>query len=292
MLFHDSHSARYRSPLGAVKAGDALTIRFWCDESDTVILRTWDGQEHQYPMTAIGKDHFEVTITVPQTPMLYWYDFIIPRQYDMARYGNAEDQLGGVGCYYPDQPVSYQVTVYDPAYKTPEYLRTGVVYQIFPDRFFKDANGQKGRMKKIAAAHPEATFHENWNEKPTLNPDPANGDNMALDFFGGTLRGIKQKLDYIQSLGANVIYLNPIFRARTNHRYDTGSYEEVDPILGDTEAFEELTAAAKKRGMHIMLDGVFSHTGADSQYFNRFGRYENVGAYQSKESPLRRLVHL
>ena len=285
MLFHDSHSARYRSPLGAVKAGDALTIRFWCDESDTVILRTWDGQEHQYPMTAIGKDHFEVTITVPQTPMLYWYDFIIPRQYDMARYGNAEDQLGGVGCYYPDQPVSYQVTVYDPAYKTPEYLRRGVVYQIFPDRFFKDANGQKGRMKKIAAAHPEATFHENWNEKPTLNPDPANGDNMALDFFGGTLRGIRQKLDYIQSLGANVIYLNPIFRARTNHRYDTGSYEEVDPILGDTEAFEELAAAAKKRGMHIMLDGVFSHTGADSQYFNRFGRYENVGAYQSQESP-------
>ena len=107
MLFHDSHSARYRSPLGAVKAGEQLTIRFWCDESDTVILRTWDGSERQVPMTAIGEDHFEATITVPQRPMLFWYDFIIPRQYDVARYGNAHDQLGGVGCYYAGQPVSY-----------------------------------------------------------------------------------------------------------------------------------------------------------------------------------------
>jgi len=285
LLYHDSHSARYRSPLGAMKAGEPLTIRFWCDESDTVILRTWDGQEHQVPMTAIGDDHFEATVTVPDSPMLFWYDFIIPRQYDTARYGCTGEQLGGVGCYYSDQPISYQVTVYDPAYMTPEYLRKGVVYQIFPDRFFRDASGSKGRVKKIAAAHPEATFHENWNERPTLNPDPANGDNMALDFFGGTLKGIRQKLDYIQSLGANVIYLNPIFRARSNHRYDTGSYEEVDPILGTTEDFIQLAEAAQKRGMHVMLDGVFSHTGADSQYFNRFGRYESVGAYQSPDSP-------
>ena len=285
MLYHDSHSARYRSPLGAMKAGEQLTIRFWCDESETVILRTWDGREHQHPMAAIGDDHFEVTITVPDEPMLFWYDFIIPRAYDTARYGCTAEQLGGVGCYYADQPISYQVTVYDPAYTTPEYLRRGVVYQIFPDRFCRDASGSKGRVKKIAAAHPEATFHDSWNERPTLNPDPANGDNMALDFFGGTLKGIRQKLDYIQSLGANVIYLNPIFRARSNHRYDTGSYEEVDPILGTTEDFIQLAEAAKKRGMHIMLDGVFSHTGADSQYFNMFGRYDSVGAYQSKESP-------
>ena len=285
MLFHDSHSEEYRSPLGAIPAGGALTIRFWCDESDTVILRTWDGQEHQLPMTPIGGDRFEATLQVPETPMLLWYDFIIPRRYDVARYGNAWDQLGGVGCYYQGQPVSYQVTVYDPAYTTPHYLRTGGVYQIFPDRFYRDANGFKGRARKIAAAHPEATFHEQWNEKPDLNPDPANGDNMALDFFGGTLRGIRQKLDYIQSLGANILYLNPIFRARTNHRYDTGSYEEIDPILGSMEDFEALVREAAKRGMHILLDGVFSHTGADSQYFNRFGRYPTVGAYQSRQSP-------
>ena len=285
MLYHDSHDAFYRKPLGAIKAGERLTVRFWCDESDTVVLRTWDGSEQLTPMKPVGDDHFEATVTVPSSPMLFWYSFIIPRAHDVAYYGVGPEQMGGVGAYSPVEPASYQVTVYDPAYQTPEYLQKGVVYQIFPDRFFKDKNGQKGRVRKIAAAHPEATFHENWNEKPTLNPDPENGDNMALDFFGGTLKGIQQKLDYLQELGVNVLYINPMFRARTNHRYDTGSYEEIDPILGDEEAFEALTAAAKKRGMHVMMDGVFSHTGADSQYFNRFGRYDTVGAYQSKESP-------
>lgn len=285
MLYHDSHDIRYRSPLGALKTGEKLTLRFWCDESEQVILRTWDGTEKIYPMKNVGDDHFEWTLTLPDEPMLFWYDFIIPRSHDVARYGNSPDQLGGVGAYSPEQPASYQVTVYDPAYQTPEYLRKGVVYQIFPDRFFKDKNGQKGRVKKIREAHPEATFHENWNERPDLNPDPANGDNQALDFFGGTLKGIQQKLDYLEEMGVNVLYINPVFRARTNHRYDTGSYEEIDPILGDEKDFDALTAAAKKRGMHVMMDGVFSHTGADSQYFNRFGRYDTVGAYQSPDSP-------
>ncbi len=285
MLYHDSHSEQYRAPLGPVKAGKELTVRFWCDESDRVILRTWDGAEQRYDMSPIGDDRFEATITVPESPMLFWYDFIIPRAYDEARYGASDDELGGVGRYYAGQPKSYQVTVYDPAYQTPEYLRRGVVYQIFPDRFFKDKNGQKGRVRKIQSAHPEATFHEEWNEKPLLNPDPENGDNQALDFFGGTLKGIRQKLDYLEELGVSVLYLNPIFRARSNHRYDTGSYEEIDPILGDEKAFQELIAAAEKRGMKVMLDGVFSHTGCDSQYFDRFGRYETVGAYESRESP-------
>ena len=120
-------------------------------------------------------------------------------------------------------------------------------------------------MRKIAAAHPDATFHEEWNERPTLDLDPENGDNRALDFFGGTLRGIRQKLDYLADLGVSIIYLNPIFRAHSNHRYDTGSYEEIDPILGDEAAFDDLVAAARARGIRILLDGVFSHTGADSK---------------------------
>ena len=106
MLYHDSHDAKYRAPLGPVKAGETLTLRFWCDESDRVILRTWDGQEHQYDMKPVGSDHFEATVTVPAEPMLFWYDFIIPREHDVARYGTSEDQLGGVGRYYAHQPVS------------------------------------------------------------------------------------------------------------------------------------------------------------------------------------------
>ena len=291
MLYHDSHSPEYRSPIGPVKAGETLTVRFWCDESDCVDLRIWQGKEAIYRMNPIGNDRFEASVTMPQEPMLLWYDFIIHRQYDTARYGTSADQLGGVGMYCAGQPASYQVTVYSPDYKTPEYLRKGVMYQIFPDRFYKDANATKGRVRKIAQAHPEAVFHKDWNEKPNLDLDPENGDNRALDFFGGTLTGIRQKLDDLQKLGVTILYLNPIFRARTNHRYDTGSYDEIDPIVGDEKAFQELCRAASKRDMHIILDGVFSHTGADSLYFNRYGRYASVGAYQSLESPYAEWYH-
>ena len=285
MLYHDSHDVKYREPLGPIAAGQALRLRFQCDESENVTLRTWDGTEKRTPMHSVGGHLFEAPITLPDRPMLFWYDFIIHRTDGDASYGTSYDQLGGVGAYYHGQPHSYQVTVYDPAYSTPEYLRHGVIYQIFPDRFFRDKAGVKGRVRKVAAAHPDATFHESWDEAPTLDIDPDNGDNRALDFFGGTLRGIRQKLDYLKGLGVSVLYLNPIFRARTNHRYDTGSYEEIDPIAGDDAAFDELVFAARDRGIRVMLDGVFSHTGADSKYFNRFGRYDTLGAYQSTDSP-------
>ncbi len=285
MLEHNSHEERYRKPLGAARTGETLRLRFLCDEAQAVTLRTWNGLESCHPMTPLADHLFEATLSAPQTPMLLWYDFIIHRSDGDVRYGNAYDQLGGCGAVYSGQPHSFQYTVYDPAFETPAFLRQGVIYQIFPDRFYKDKNGMKGRVTKIKRAHPEATLHENWDERPMLDIDPLNGDNRALDFFGGTLKGIAQKLDYLQAMGVTVLYLNPVFRARTNHRYDTGSYEEIDPILGDDAAFDALMAAAKARRMNVILDGVFSHTGADSLYFNRFGHYDSLGAYQSQESP-------
>ena len=229
---------------------------------------------------------FETTISVPETPMLFWYDFIIHRPGGDVRYGTSYDQLGGVGACYDGQPSSYQITVYDPAYQTPEFLRHAVVYQIFPDRFFRDEKaGHPGRSRKIKAAHPEAVFHKKWDEAPFLDPDPVTGDNRALDFFGGTLRGITEKLDELQELGVTVLYLNPIFRARTNHRYDTGDYTRIDPMLGTQADLTRLCEEAAKRGMRVLLDGVFNHTGDDSLYFNRYGRYDSVGAYQSPDSP-------
>lgn len=101
----------------------------------------------------------------------------------------------------------------------------------------------------------------------------------------GDLKGITMKLDYLESLGVSCIYLNPISEAYSNHRYDTGDYSKVDPILGTEEDFKHLCAEAKKRGIHIINDGVFSHTGSDSVYFNRFGRYGKGGAYNDKNSP-------
>lgn len=285
MLFHDSHDEYYRFPATPVAAGGSLRLRFKCDEAAGVTLRTWNGGEAQIPMLKTGADIYEATIDVPASPTLLWYDFIIDTDNGRVRYGTSPDQLGGEGAPSVGQPPSYQVTVYDPDYKTPEFLREGVIYQIFPDRFMRGSSGFNGREARIAAAHPEATFHEAWDEQPTLDIDPQNGDNRALDFFGGTLEGVRQRLDYLSGLGVSVIYMNPVFRARTNHRYDTGSYEETDPILGDTEDFKELCTAAAERGIRIMMDGVFSHTGADSMYFNRYGRYDTVGAYQGQSSP-------
>ena len=161
MLYHDSYDAEYRDPVGPVPAGASVTIRFLCDEAEHVTLRTWDGGEARYPMQQTREHLFESTILVPEKPMLFWYDFIIHRPGGDTRYGTSYDQLGGVGAYYEGQPSSYQITVYDPAYQTPEFLRHAVVYQIFPDRFFRDEKaGHPGRSRKIKVAHPEAVFHK------------------------------------------------------------------------------------------------------------------------------------
>ena len=286
MLRHDSHSPGDRSPIGAVPCASVVTLRFFSDDPFAVTLRTWDGAEQLTPMKPIGCGRYEAEITAPQTPMLFWYDFIVHTHWGDVRYGNRDDGLGGEGQVVHDTMHAFQITVYDPAYETPHYLREGVLYQVFPDRFMKDGAPVSGaRQAQIAAAHPDASFHANWNEPPALEIDPENGDNRALDFFGGTLKGIAEKLPYLRDLGVTVLYVNPIVRARTNHRYDTGDYHRVDPVLGSLRDFQSLSAKAQAAGIRIVLDGVFSHTGADSLYFNRYGRYPGKGAYQSLQSP-------
>ncbi|HPF87962.1 MAG TPA: glycoside hydrolase family 13 protein [Candidatus Limiplasma sp.] len=285
MFCHDSHSPEYRSPIGAIACGGTLALRFFCSEMYAVTVRTWDGAEHCIPMTPIGSGLYEATLTAPQLPMLFWYDFIIHTPQGDVRYGNADDGLGGEGHVVYDTLHAFQVTVFDLTYETPEFMHEGILYQIFPDRFYRGhAKITPAQQKKIDAAHPEATFHKKWNEAPALDIDPENGDNRALDFFGGTLQGIEEKLPYLHDLGVTVLYINPIVRARTNHRYDTGDYHKVDPVLGSMHNFKTLTKKAEALGMRVILDGVFSHTGADSVYFNRFGNYKGKGAYQSKQS--------
>ena len=279
MMLHNSHEAFFRQPGGPAPAGATVTFRFLCDEAASVILRTWMGEELAYPMAFNGKETWESTITLPQEPGLFWYDFIIYRKDGhILHYGNAEDQLGGVGHVYHDGLQSYQITIYKPTYKTPAFMHGANIYQIFPDRFFRAATKAKDDRK-------DRHIHKRWNEDLLTDSDPRSGDHMALDFFGGTLTGIQEKLPYLKELGVTVIYLNPIFRARSNHRYDTGDYTQIDPLLGTEEEFTALCDAAQEQGIHIILDGVFSHTGEDSRYFNHFGHYDSVGAYQGPASP-------
>ena len=170
----------------------------------------------------------------------------------------------------------FRLLVYNKDFSTPDWAKKGVMYQIFVDRF------NKGSVK--VPVRQDCKINDDWYdgipEFAAKNGDPLQ-NNM---FFGGTLWGVIEKLDYLKELGVNILYFCPIFKAFSNHKYDTGDYETVDEMFGGEKAFATLVKEARKRDMRIILDGVFNHTGDDSKYFNRYGKYKNVGAYQSENS--------
>lgn len=280
MLLHDSHNEFYRTPSGPAPAGSNVLIRLHCDEATSVVLRTWMTEELCYTMLPTAEHVWEVAIPLPTTPGLFWYYFLIYRKDGRTiRYGNQPDKLGGVGVAYDHgEPESFQITLYDPAYKTPNAFHGANIYQIFPDRF-------RHAPTKAVDDRKDRYVHQNWDEELLGVGDLRGGKYQELDFYGGTLTGIQEKLPYLKDMGIDIIYLNPIFRARSNHRYDTGDYTQVDPLCGTNTEFTELCEAAKKVGIRVMLDGVFSHTGEDSVYFNHFGHYPTLGAYQGQSSP-------
>lgn len=282
-MFHHSQRPFFRFPQGAVPCGTQVQIRFYAKEAEKVILRTWNGEEKQIQMTFDGEKIYTTTIQLPDAPCLFWYDFMVHHHGTVTHYANNPQKLGGIGFGYPHQGPSFQITVYDRAFKTPDYLKNGIIYQIFPDRFYKHRITSKKQIE-ASPVHYDSIIHESWDEVPLLIKASRSNDNKAIDFFGGTLKGIEKKLPYLKELGVSILYLNPIFEAHTNHRYDTGNYEKIDPFLGTTEHFVSLCNKAEEMGMHIILDGVFSHTGEDSMYFNRYAHYPNKGAFQGSDS--------
>ena len=161
-------------------------------------------------------------------------------------------------------------------FDVPDWAKGATMYHIFVDRY------RKGKDTKIKPM-PKRTIHESWYESPVLGPDK-NGE-WNIDFYGGNLKGIEETLKYIKSLGVDIIYLSPIVQSQSNHRYDTADYENVDPYAGTNEGLKSLCDKAHRKGMKIVLDAVFNHTGNDSKYFNQFGTFDTIGAYQSQESP-------
>ena len=281
MIFHDSRSGVYRMPTGAAACGERVSIRIRAVGVTTVTLRVWwNDAEELHAMKQISTDLYFCELTMPKTPGVMWYYFRIEDNEDRVWYfGNAADGLGGVGELYRKEPPSYQITVYDPAYRTPEWLRNGMMMQIMVDRFH--ASG----AQDVRRLQPGCFYHMKWDEDPVLVVNDRTGEYCANDFFGGDLKGVEQKLDYLADLGVTVLYFNPIFKARSNHKYDTGDYLTIDPSFGNEDDFRHLCAAAKRRGIRIILDGVFSHTGSDSLYFNKNGTYGEGGAYNDPESP-------
>ncbi|GGD02051.1 glycoside hydrolase family 13 protein [Pontibacillus salipaludis] len=287
-IFHNSFDTVYRDPFGAAPKGShvklSIDVHHRQHVSKVSLHYIYDqtNEEHVTEMDVYSEEHqfsgFEVTITMPEEPQLVWYYFEIETEDHSLYYGRKSAEESGEGMVYGENPPSWQITVYDPSYQTPDWWKNATMYQIFPDRFHASGDIEMARAPKTSLVH------AHWDNAPYYIRNERR-EVVRWDFFGGNLRGIINKLDYIESLGVTVLYLNPIFEAESNHRYDTGDYHKIDPLLGTKEDFEDLIREGKARGIEIMLDGVFSHTGSNSIYFNQRGEYDSVGAYQSKESP-------
>ena len=282
-VYYDPLDRACKSTVGAVCEGEELCLQLFTlindekpndsfsncvepNENCTLVFNK-DGEECDYfPMqkTSCG---WQIRFKIYETG-LYFYHFRIEGQGDVLNSGIHKGVFRKFGS-------AFHLTVYAKSYKTPEWFKGGVMYQIFPDRFCKD-----GAMPDITGR----VCRRDWGGIPSYKPNEK-GKVLNNDFFGGNFKGIQRKLPYLKELGVTVLYLNPIFEAASNHRYDTSDYMKIDPILGKKEDFEELVETAKNQGIRVILDGVFNHTGDDSVYFNKYGNYPSVGAYQSKDSP-------
>ena len=282
---HNAGDERFRSPLGAVPEGTAVTLRvkMLAGQPETADLLLYgDGFRREIPMEREEKG-FAVTVTMPETAAL-WYCFRIQTR-DGAHW-LCPDASGYHGRLYAREGTGFRLTVYRRDFETPAWFRRGVMYQVFPDRFaFSDDGTAEAGVAYHRALGQTPELHASRQEQPRWQPRPFETSYTPDDFYGGTLRGIEEKLPYLRDLGVSVLYLNPIGEARSNHRYDTSDYKKVDPILGSNRDFTRLCAAAEAMGIRVMLDGVFSHTGDDSVYFNRYGHYPAPGACQGADSP-------
>ncbi len=326
-FYHNTFDPFYRSSEGAVPENTQLTLRFRTLHStgvyavalraylfDTAAGSTTGPVDTNMPFeqnlvnSAAEYDVWKATVAMPSTPTVYYYKFHVTQGSTSGFYSDDYlddyDNLNkdGPGAATDSEPLdSFQVTVYDPNFQTPQWMANANVYQIFPDRFrngdptndYCVARSSAGCPSFYGASAASTIAVTPWN---TLLCDPNNQGsscygNFGEIFYGGDLLGIQNELDYIQNLGFDTIYLTPIFEASSNHRYDTDDYLTVDPALGGNAAFTSLINEMSHRGMRVILDGVFNHASSDSTYFNRYNRFPNVGACQSLTSPYRAWFH-
>lgn len=277
---HDAYAGAYRSPLGAVEDGSEvkLCIRSFGGVKSAKLCVYADGYSAEFDMQRDG-DCFSCSFT-PEKPAALWYCFNLCTENGERRLCVGND--GHFSVLSDAANDGFRLTVYKRGFTTPEWFAGRIMYQIFPDRFgFEDAS-EGIEYHKALGQTPE--LHGSINEPVRWLPRSFEKDYAPDDFYGGSLRGITKKLPYIKELGVGVIYLNPIFEARSNHRYDTSDYGKIDPILGNEQDYVNLCAEAARLGIGVINDGVFSHTGADSIYFNRYGSYPTLGAYQGTQS--------
>lgn len=278
----------YKSPFGAIAEGGfaRFAIRVADPGIDRVFLSI--GREgavdHRIQMDLHEDGRYQYEFFFNDGKGLYFYHFeleyISTNQQRFTRYYCWSGTNGhGMLVEQPEAINNYQVTCYGKAEVPPKWYREAIVYQIFPDRFY---NGNPDGS--INSPKPNTFLYGTTEDTPLYVKD-SEGEILRWDFYGGNFAGIRAKIPYLKELGVNAIYLNPIFEARSNHRYDTADYLKVDGILGTEAEFIDLMTELHQEGFHVILDGVFSHVGRQSRYFNYDGSYgENVGAYQNIRS--------
>ena len=280
-ILFDSQKEEYKTPFGCVTQAQPMTLCIHVPVSVgakqvQVQLETENGGNyvnHNFSKTAtLGLyEKWECSFPISD-PGLYFYYFRITGKTGAFRLFKQENGTN------MEAGQKWQLSCIPESVCVPQWAKGAVIYQIFPDRFRKA--GQCDLTGKL----PPYTVHECWDEEVEWKPDE-NGQVLNNDFFGGNFRGIAEKMDHIASLGVTILYLNPISKAFSNHRYDTGDYKTPDPMLGTEEDFQKLCDVAHKKGIRVVLDGVYNHTGADSLYFDKYGHFGGNGAYNSKNSP-------
>ena len=273
---YDSRNEEYKKPFGAVTDNQSVGFKvIWSCPGPVyfVLRRDETGEETRFRMERgeiRGEWVYEHTF---KDIGLFFYRFEQRSTHVSRRAPSSEGFLSrGAGADW------YVQLVYDRRYRPPKAFFGRLIYQIFPDRFYRE--------KVADTPYGDRVIHKDLDAIPYFRP--VDGVVKNNDFFGGNLRGIELKLPYLKELGVGVIYFNPIFESHSNHRYDTADYMKIDPLLGTNEDFKRLCKAAKRRDILIILDGVFSHTGADSVYFDKLKRYGGkTGAYGNAKSPYR-----
>ena len=279
-ILYNSRESRFKTPFGTLLPEQTCTLHIHVPipvQADYVACELLHEDMSAAQVVKMEKETtkgayviFRGEFTI-STPGLYFYFFrVCTREGCFRLFKQGEDTNMEAGDLW-------QVSCVPADFHTPDWAKGALIYQVFPDRFYKSGECDlTGKLKPY-------TVHDGWDEEVGWRPT-RDGRVLNNDFFGGNFRGITEKLPYIASLGATILYLNPISMAFSSHRYDTGDYKVPDPMLGTQEEFSELCRQAHKLGIRVILDGVYSHTGSNSRYFNRDGAFDDLGAYQSRES--------
>lgn len=307
---HDSRDSRDKAPFGAVPAGEAVS--FAIDAPDavervTLVVETRSLEGNQDTITYSALDRIEMVRDgegrwTARRPFDasgvygYWFEVELEGQRFVYQnnsapiYWTRERGANGLGVATdvpsdPDRIRRFRLTIHEPDFTVPAWAQQAVWYYVFPERFRNGDPSNDPRPGANTFQNRSVEVHQTWTDRP-FRPGSGDGSDGSggNDFFGGDLAGITEKLDHMADLGVTALYMTPIFTAASNHKYDTGDYRNVDPAFGTNADFERLTREAAARGIRVIVDVSFNHTGRDSLYFDRFGKYPEIGALEAGEA--------